>query len=91
MGTHVAVPCPEFGDTSPVLPLASRTGESHSSDAAIRRIESVMTRMEQRFAASTTAIESLAAHVAPSVPGESISFHSFTELSKYCLCCAFFI
>jgi hypothetical protein len=54
--------------------LASRTGESHTSDAAIQRIESVMTRMEQRFAASTSAFETLAAHVAPSVPGESISF-----------------
>jgi hypothetical protein len=75
---------------TPRTSLASRTGESHTSDAAIQRIESVMVRMEQRFAASTTAFESLAAHVAPSVPGESISFHSFTELSKFCLCCAFF-
>ena len=76
MGTHVAVPCPEFGDTSPVLPLASRTGESHSSDAAILRIKGVMAWMEQQFTASATAYKSLAAHVAPSVPGESISFHS---------------
>jgi hypothetical protein len=77
--------------STPRTSLASRTGESHTSDAAIQRIESVMTRMEQRFAASTTAFESLAAHVAPSVPGESISFHSISELSKFCLCCSFFI
>jgi hypothetical protein len=56
--------------------LASRTGESHSSDAAILRIKGVMTWTEQQFTASATAFKSRAAHVAPSVPGESISFHS---------------
>jgi hypothetical protein len=35
-----------------------------------------MAWMEQQFTASATAYKSLAAHVAPSVPGESISFHS---------------
>jgi hypothetical protein len=63
--------------------LASRTGESHTSDAAIQRIESVMARMEQRFAASTSAFETLAAHVAPSVPGESISFISLLNCRNF--------
>jgi hypothetical protein len=35
-----------------------------------------MAWMEQQFTASATAYKSLAAHVAPSVPGEFISFHS---------------
>jgi hypothetical protein len=66
-------------------------GESQSSDAALLRIEGVMTRMEQQFAASATAFTSLAAHVAPPVPGEFISFHSIFDLSKYCLDCSYFI
>jgi hypothetical protein len=39
--------------------------------------------MEQRFAASTSAFETLAAHVAPSVPGESISFISLLNCRNF--------
>jgi hypothetical protein len=71
--------------STPRSSLDYRQGESQSS-AALQRIEGVMARMEQQFAASTSAFTSLAAHVAPSVPGEFISFHFHLELSKYCLC-----
>jgi hypothetical protein len=51
-----------------------RQGESQSSQV-LQRIEGVMMRMEQQFAASTSAFASMAAaQVMPSVPGEFLSF-----------------
>jgi hypothetical protein len=65
-------PSPGARGSTPRSSLDYRQGESQSSDF-LQRMEGVMTRMEQQFAASTTAFASLAAQVAPSAPGEYIS------------------
>jgi hypothetical protein len=83
-------PSPGARGSTPRSSLDCRQGESQSTHV-LQRIEGVMSRMEQQFAASTSAFASLAAHVAPSTPGEFISFHFHLELSKYCLCCSNFI
>jgi hypothetical protein len=74
-------PSPRARGSTPRSSLDCRQGESQSLQV-LQRIEGVMTRMEQQFAASTSAFASLAAHVTPSVPGEFISFHFCLELSK---------
>jgi hypothetical protein len=83
-------PSPGARGSTPRSSLDYRQGESQSSHV-LQRIEGVMSRMEKQFAASTSAFASLAAHVAPSAPGEFISFHFHLELSKYRLYCSNFI